>query len=275
MYITQFQESSFRPLATFEEDIDVTSGTAPGVTVRGDSLATWKEDVLPLRYRTQASTTNTQENQAVWLGWNNRIAGPDTTRMGPPARYAFVLPDSLSDRWALGPESTLDLMLTALDRTPGPRKDPAAEEERERPKGAERSGRGFFSRILSFLKPKGGAREDAGPQPPLRLSVEIVDAAGRTGSVLLNRYGPVRRPIEIRIQRRDDQTFAGNSEMVLQSYSIPLRDFLESGAQEVDLSNLREVRLVFDESPAGSVVLDDVGFSHMDPEFLRVSGASR
>ncbi len=281
MYITQFEESSFRPLATFEEDIDVTSGTASGVTIRGDSLATWKEDVLPFRSRTAPSDQNTQENQATWLGWNNQIAGKDTTRMGPAARYVLELPAALATSWELGPRSTLDFMLTALDETPGPRKDPEAEEARKGREAGEGEVPGkeggsrigsLFSGLFSFFSADDPEKEEEKDEPPVRLSVEVVDEAGRSGKVLLNRYGPVRRPIEIRIQRRDDQQYAANTEMVLQSYSIPLADFLSAGADAVDLSSLREIRLLFDESKAGAVVLDEIGFSRMDPAFLRVSG---
>ena len=275
MYITQFQESSFRPLATFEEDIDVTTGTSEGVRLRGDSLSTWKEDVLPFRYRTTQSTASTQENQAVWLGWNNRIAGEDTTRMGPPAAFSISLPEGLPEAWQLEPAGTLDFMLTALDQTPGPRKDPDAEEKGEksgRTGSGGRGGKGWrIPNPFSFLS--SGKKKEEEEKPPLRLSVQVVDAEGNTGKVLLNRYGPVRRPIEIRISRRDDQQYLGNTEMVLQSYSIPLKDFLAASDGTVELSRLREVRFLFDESTAGSLVLDEVGFSKMDPSFLRVSAA--
>jgi hypothetical protein len=281
MYITELETSSFRPLATFEEDIDVTSGTADGVGIRGDSLASWKEDVLPFRYRTSPSPTYTQENQAVWIGWNNRIAGRDTTRLGPPARYVLSLPEELATEWNLGPESTLDFMLTARDRTPGPRKDPEAEKKEDRgeesgeARGQSSGGGGGgwslpnpFSWLFS-----GDEDELEEEKEPLRLSVQVVDARGRTAKVLLNRYGPVRRPIKIRIARRDDQQYRGDSEMVLQSYSIPLGDFEVASDDGLDLTRLTEVRFLFDESVAGSVVLDEVGFSQMDPAFLAVSGA--
>jgi dienelactone hydrolase len=283
MYITQFQESSFRALATFEEDIDVTTGTAGGVEIRGDSLATWRENVLPFRSRGEASRTNTQENQAVWLGWNNRIAGKDTTRLGPPASYALKLPDTLAHAWDLGPETTLDFMLTALDRTPGPRKDPTAEEKEEQREekskeeeseegggwaaGIWKSVSGFFSGFL----PSEEEEVEEEEKPPVQFSVQVVDASGHTGQVLVNRYGPVRRPIEIRIQRREDQRYRGNTEMVLQSFSIPLSDFTSESSGALDLSRLREIRFLFDESKAGTVVLDEVGLSRMDPAFLAVS----
>ena len=181
------------------------------------------------------------------------------------------------------PETTLDLMLTARDGKPGPRKDPVEAEKKEE-EGAERdgdkrSGGGgfgigrFFLGLFSFLSSDDDREDGDKVEPPLRLSVQVVDARGRAAKVLLNDYGPVRRPIEIRIARRDDQQYAGNTEMVLQSYSIPLGDFLSGGADRVDLNQLKEVRLLFDESKAGSVVVDEVGFSRMNPAFLSVSGS--
>ena len=38
----------------------------------------------------------------VTLGWNNRIAGEDTTRMGPTASYSIELPDTLAT-WVVSP----------------------------------------------------------------------------------------------------------------------------------------------------------------------------
>ena len=249
--------------------------------IRGDSLSTWKEDILPFRSRSGPSTTNTQENQAVWLGWNNRIAGKDTTRVGPPAAYVVTLPDGLGAEWGLGPGSTLDFMLTALDRAPKPRKDPAADEEKKREGEEEGAGRGrsrikrFFAGLTSIFSFGGDEDDEKEAKPPLRLSVMVVDSEGNSGKVLLNRYGPVRRPIEIRIQRRDDQQYSGNTEMVLQSYSIPLEDFISAASGDLELSHLKEIQILFDESKAGTVVLDELGMSQMDQAFLKVSASGR
>ena len=50
MYITRFQESGYTPLAEYDEDVDVTTGSVPGVTLMGDSLGTWKEATLPVSF---------------------------------------------------------------------------------------------------------------------------------------------------------------------------------------------------------------------------------
>ncbi len=256
MYVTRFETSAFRPLANFEEDIDVTTGSTAGVTLQGDSLATWKEETLELRSANRNSTSQSQENQAVWLGWNNRIAGKDTTRTGPAARFTVHLPDGLARSWRLDDGTTLDLMLSATRGTPGPRKDPAQDTTQKAGDGGGRPPR-----------PSGKADDD---KPPIDLSVEVEDASGQTASLDLRRYGAIRRPLETHVLRRADleeRRFANPWELILQTYSIPLGDFLEQN-RRLDLGTLAAVRLVFDRSVAGEVVVDEIGLSDLDPAFL-------
>jgi len=255
MYITRYQTSAFRPLASFEEDIDVTSGSWPGVTLQGDSLATWKEETLELRSSNRNNTSASQENQAVWLGWNNRIAGADTTRTGPPARFTVSLPRGLARAWRLGSGTTLDFMLGATNAMPGPRSDPAADTTRQ---ADGRKGRRARSE-----------RNDE-EKPPVDLSVQVEDAAGRVASVDLRRYGAIRRPLETYVMRRSDmekRRFQDPWEQILQTYSIPLGDF-EAANPRIDLGSLAAVRLVFDRAERGEVVVDEIGFSNLDPAFL-------
>ena len=260
MYITRFETNAFRPLATFEEDIDVTRGTENGVTLRGDSLATWKESTLLLRSSNRENTSSSQENQAVTLGWNNRITGSDTTRHGPAASYTVELNGRLAARWALGRQHSLEFMLGPTNSMPGPRRDPspdtastADEEDRDEPD--DRGGRGS---------------DDDGDKPPVDLSIELADAAGRVASVRLGDYGAIRRPLETYILRRGDQEasrFRDHWELILQTYSIPLADFVEEN-ESLDLRQLTEIRFVFDRVHAGEVVVDQIGISELEPGFL-------
>lgn len=267
MYITRFETSAFRPLANFEEDIDVTTGTEAGVRIQGDSLSTWKEATLELRSSNRNNTSASQENQAVWLGWNNRIAGKDTTRVGPPGAFSIALPSGMARDWRLQAGTTLDLMLGVTEDLPGLRPDPAADSTKseEEKKNRERPSR------------RSGDQEEE--KPPVDLTVQVEDRAGERASVRLGEYGPVRRPLETHVMRRRDleeQRFAEAWEQVLQTYSIPLGDF-QSANPSLDLSELAVVRLVFDLATAGEVVVDQIGFSALDPAFLgaRVEGSRR
>tara|TARA_B100000929_G_scaffold115778_1_gene91903 strand:- start:411 stop:2330 length:1920 start_codon:yes stop_codon:yes gene_type:complete len=257
MYITRFETSGFRPLATFEEDIDITVGTEPGVFLKGDSLETWKEELLALRSSNRGNTSASQENQAVTIGWNNRISGPDTTRHGPPAQYSVELPEGLSGRWQLSEGHTLDFMLGPTNSVPSERGDPGKASSDEESGGRKEEG-----------TRDGGAGDEA--EPEVDLSVELEDATGRVARVTLSDYGAIRRPLDTWILRRADQErtrFADHWELILQTYSIPLGDF-KAKNQELDLGQLMTIRFVFDRVHAGEVSIDQIGFSDLDSAFL-------
>ena len=113
---------------------------------------------------------------------------------------------------------------------------------------------------------------EQGDEEPVDLSIEVVDSQGRSAKVALSAYGPIRRPLETHILRRGDleeQRFTELSEMVLQSYSIPLSDFTRL-RPALDLRSLSEIRLVFDLTEAGTVVVDDVGIAYLDPAYTSV-----
>ena len=149
-------------------------------------------------------------------------------------RFEVTLPDGLATSWGLSGAATLDFILAP------------------------------------------SSTADEGDAVSLDLSVEVVDASGRTASVPLSDYGAIRRPFEISLWRRADleaSRYPERWEVVPQSFSIPLSDFSATNSQ-IDLRSLREVRLVFDRTEAGAVVVDQIGFSALDPAFLsaRVEG---
>jgi dienelactone hydrolase len=248
MYITRFEESGFKPLATFDEDVDVTTGSVPGVTISGDSLATWKENALNLRSG-QNDPINTQ---VVTLGWNNHIRGDDTTKIGKPASYTVSLSDSLTQTLNIGRESAIYLSLAPTSAKPGPRA-PA----RDTTKKADSTKK---SDKKPAKKPNAKADKDS---TPVDLTVEVMDAAGHIARLPLTKFGVPRRPLQIHILRRHDQEqqrFPTQFEMVLQTYVMPMSDFV-AVAPQLDPAHLRSIRLVFDRLVAGTVVVDDIGVS--------------
>jgi hypothetical protein len=257
LYATRFQEGGFKSLASFTEDVDLITGSAPGVVLEGDSLSTWRENILPLRWRNANAG-----HQGVWLGWNNRIAGDDTTKRGRPASYTITIPDSLRAAWRVSGQSALAFSLGVTDQTPGPRA------------AAKDSTKADSTKADSAAKRPSPKKPTPKPPPkdslPVEITIEAVDAAGQAARVLLSRYGPVRRPVEVTVYRRkgrDKRNFAALYELTLQTFTIPLADLVAAEAR-FDPSRLAKVRLVFDRTLAATVVLTDVGLTTPDPAFL-------
>jgi dienelactone hydrolase len=283
MYVTQFQDGTFLPLATFEEDIDVTSGSTKGVGLMGDSLSTWRERDLALRSRNRANTSASQVNQAVWLGWNREVRGSED--LGRPATFTISVPDTLGAAWGVGASASLQLSLAATDDEPGPRAAADTTGSQDGPNEAtdnqdgleETGGRtdgadGPSSNADAGTASVGDEGDEEDTDEPINLSIEVVDSRGRSAKVTLGNYGPIRRPLETRILRRADQEedrFDELYELVLQTFSIPLSDFTRVDPA-LDLRTLAEIRLVFDLSEAGTVVLDDVGIAFLDDAYTAV-----
>ena len=259
MYLTRFMESGFHSLASFGEDVEVASGTAPGVTIVAESLATWKEGVVPLRW-----TNANAGHSAVWLGWNNRIAGPDTMKTGKPASYSVSLSDSLRSAWGVGSGSAVAFSLSTTTATPGPRAAPKDTTKKDSTKAAGPK------KPAPKPPPTPKKVPTAADSLPIELSIEVVDSKGTSARLPVGRYGPVRRPIEVTVLKRkgrDKSNFANLWEMIPQSYVIPLADFV-AAAPALDPSRLATIRWVFDGTRAGTVVITDVGLTNIDPVFL-------
>ena len=252
MYITRFQENGYKPLANFEEDVDVITGSVAGVSLTGDSLSTWKEDALNLRWQNTPMNDN-----AVWLGWNRHIAGDDTTKLGRPASYTIALTDSISHALHVDVRSSIYLSVAPTEAKPGPREAPKDSTKRDSSKARP--------------KPKPPeTKKDAKDTTTIDFTVELVDANNVTARLPLTRYGAPRRPLETHVLRRADREqsqFANTYELVLQTYVMPLADFVTASPQFAP-DKLRAIRLVFDRAVVGTIILDDIGVSAIDPAFL-------
>jgi hypothetical protein len=114
-------------------------------------------------------------------------------------------------------------------------------------------------------QPKGADQPSAAtptkdqPPQPLDFSVELADGAGAVARLPISRFRAVPLPLVARFTKlRDESGFYGKAtEPVLQDFELPLASFV-AAAPRLDPSSLRVIRLVFDRSPKGVVILEDV-----------------
>ncbi len=250
MYLTRYADANTRWLATFDEDVDVTTGTAPGVRITTDSLSSWKENDVAARSR-----GGTFRSNVATVGWNNTPAGKDTTAPRSPARFTVSVPDSVRRAWNVAGGSALLVTIGSTDTKPGPRKVP-----RDTTKPEPKADGAKSAKPTKPTKPKVTPPKDTTPPD---FSIELEDTAGRTARMPLSTFGAVRRPLESFIYRRkgrDKTVFPTLAEPVMQTYVIPLAAFAK-GANAFDPSSLRNVRLVFDRARIGAVMIDDIGIT--------------
>ena len=163
------------------------------------------------------------ETRGVTLGWNRSTTAD-------PAWYALTLPVG----FPVTRESVLTFHLADARREPSPplRGDGSGQRESARPTPAQDGGIDF--------------------------TVELEDATGTTTRVPLSHVSALRRQIEAQVPKGALLTNAPRSEVVFQVYSLPLASF-EAENPTFEPETLRTIRLVFDRTQRGVVILDDVG----------------
>jgi len=241
VFVTRFADSATRMIATYEEDVDLTTATLPGARLEQQGLALWREQYLPFK-------SGTTRDAVVYLGWKE--PGKDKARdkakdkepkPGPPS-YTITLPAGLGAEWALSGDSELRFALAQVDRKP-PDDEPADGDRKDE-----------------------GKKDEKEPDPThpkrLDLTVELTSANGPSVRLPLSRFRAIPVILEARMTKFWDEqaVFQKSSEPVLQSFVLPLSAFIQADSR-FDPAALSAIRLVFDRSPTGVVALDDVAIA--------------
>jgi hypothetical protein len=236
-YISRFRGSSFRPVADFEEDLDVSTASLQGSAIEAENLVVWRERDLPFRDK------SLQHNNAVYLGWKHKTGDEGSA----PPSYSITLPEHFAQEANLGPATVLSFALAHADervKRPGEKNTEAREEESSR-----------------------------GTIEPIDLMLELVDAQGNIARCPFSRVASIPTPLRVqfvKLRKMNRQDYGDAWEPALQTYEVPLSIFTELSPQ-IDLPSLRTVRWRFDRSPTGVIILDDVGFSGTAPTVNRAA----
>jgi hypothetical protein len=229
LYINRYQDTSYVPLASFDEDADLTTTSAPGGHIAGENLSVWNEGKIPWR-------DGDRGYNGVFLGWNR-------AKDAPAATYAITLPEGAAAKWHLGQGSTIELSIAALDEDaplPGKKKDA----EKEKKKGEDKSKK----------------KERESPD----FTIELVTADGATASAPVSRFLSIPPPFKekfTKLAKMDDAAYTQDWEAVFQSVRIPLSDFQAvNTSKPFDPAKLAVVRLKFDRTPMYKICISGVGF---------------
>jgi dienelactone hydrolase len=278
IFISYFSDTSWRPLCDFEEDVDVSTGSADQVTVSGEHLAVWREQHL--KYRKQGS----KRNAVVYLGWRagedeqsagddesataseDEAASGDETTASPdnepaedgwPASYTVSLPEGLAAEWQLTPESLLVLAMAEADETPP---EPEAEENGE--ENGKESSDAAEPEEEPEVEEKADDEADEEEDEPIDLTIELTASDGTVARLALSSQRLLPPVLRSRFTKLPDEGFAYGSdwEPALQTFELPLTAFVEA-VPGFDPAGLISIRLVFDRTPEAVIIVDDIGFA--------------
>jgi len=221
IYINRFQDAAYVPLATYQEDADITTTTAPGGRIAGEKLSIWREGRIPWR-------GGDRDYNGVFLGWNR-------AKSAPAASYTVTLPEGAAAKWHLGTASTIELSIAALDEDaplPGKNKDEKKEEKKK-----DRESPDFTIELVTSdgVTAAAPVSRFAAIPPPLKEKFTKLD------------------PMESAAYEKD-------WEPVLQTVRARFGAFQSAGPRAFDPAKLSTVRLRFDRTAMSVICISGIGF---------------
>jgi len=226
VHLNQFQESSAHILCTYEEDLDLSTGTCGIDSIGASELALWKEGRIPKKW-------GDYQNNGVFLGWNNEkdsIAGT----------YYIALDASQAAKL----EGSVALTFLAADAQvdPGDRKDEAAEESENSGDRDDDSG------------------EDEDPIP-VDFTIVLRDTSGMEYRAKLGDFQLLQPAIKPAIYKSRLFWDDPESEVIMQYISIPLDRIKNEYEECIAAGAISSIGFIFDAEKKGTVLLDQIGFS--------------
>jgi dienelactone hydrolase len=245
-YVTRYQDPGYTFLADFEEDIDLTTGATEGTTIDGVGLAVWREEFQS--YRKEGS----KRNGVVVLGWRHDEGGAEDEEPSSSPRYAITLADG-SDA-DLNIESDTVFVFSVADTGDSP---PLDEGDGEEDDGEDEDD----TEDDESEADEEAEEEDADPEP-VDFTIEVTMADGSVASVVLSSIRRLVPPLPSRFSKLPTEGWAWGRawEPTLQTVEVPLSTFSEQ-ILDFDPSSITGVALVFDQTPEGVVIVDDIGFA--------------
>lgn len=237
LYVNRYQDASYVPLASFSEDADLTTTTAPGGSIVGENLSVWHEGHIPWR-------DGNRDYNGVFLGWK-RAKG------APAATYTLTLPSGAATKWQLGEASTIELSVAAMDEDaelPGKKTEEQKKKEEEEKKKKEK---------------EQGSKKKEREAPDF--TIELVASDGETESVPVSKFVAIPPPFKEKFTKLavlDEEGYKKDWEPVFQTVRIPLASFQTTdGAKRIDPGKLSAVKLKFDRTEMSVICISGIGFA--------------
>ncbi|MBD3414660.1 MAG: hypothetical protein GF421_09560 [Candidatus Aminicenantes bacterium] len=237
IYINRFEDSLFRPIVHFEEDVEVTTGSLKGSRIRGQNLAVWREKDLGFRRR------GTKNNNVAYVGWRSGEQVPV---------YSIELTEDNRKDLKVDDDSLLVFSLAPADEKP-PEPEKGEQDDNKNQEKPDKKGKKKDQKN----KKKGDQDQT---EEPLDISIELIDSQGHSAQLVLSEFQNIPPVLKSQFTKiKDESDIYGKAyEPTLQIFEIPLSQFSEA-FPEFDPVFLKGIHFVFDQSQEGVIILDRIG----------------
>ncbi len=267
IYLNQFQDASFAPLASFDEDFEVTTTTADSIQISSKNLTVWKEQEIQLKWGKKGS-------RAAYIGWHydeDLLEKQDSlngkkqfAKISDSIRASYSLKrlkpfknmDSTSVLTFSLAESTAD----SSPKTKGKWIDNNNSNDEKEEDPSEGNDTAVENEDSEQENNNDEETEDENePEPPIDFSIQLTDTSGQSVVFPLSRFSALQRQIDVKLWKISEITGDSQSENIFQTYIFPL-EALGGLNSEFDINQINTVDFIFDKTSKGVIILDNIGF---------------
>ena len=102
-------------------------------------------------------------------------------------------------------------------------------------------------------------KKDKDKKDSLDFTIIIKDYNNNSVQLPVSHYSYIQPQIEVKIMKADFLTKTAKSEIVFQTFFLPLADFKEKNPV-FDPAHIKEISFAMDKTPEGVLVIDNIGF---------------
>ncbi len=232
IYLSQFEDSNTNYICTFEEDFDVNTSSIEEGKISSENVSIWREESIGLKSGKKGS-------KACVIGWNML----EENKKGVPVySIEFSNPVSLVDS-----NSVFVFSAAKLN-----------EIGKLIPK--EKIAFNTKNDILSdFSRSSYKAKSNSATNTFIDFSIVFIDDNEEFIRFSLSDYSYLQDEIKVSISKTDFVKGITESEKIFQTFMFPLSK-IDKKNFKFDRSRIKSIHFVFDKTPKGTVMFDDIGF---------------
>ncbi|MDT0606833.1 hypothetical protein [Croceitalea rosinachiae] len=249
VYLSQFEDSSFKSVANFDEDFDVSTATQQDGRITAENLTIWREQEIKLKSQEKGS-------RALFVGWDydfdNKKKTMESVADSVIANYAISLSSAKID-------STAVLVFSA-----------AESKEKTDPKSGGKWVKGIENENAADDDTEQKEDEDEIAEDdedqdeeeikvPIDFTIQLKDSVGQQISFPLSTFSPLQRTIEVMINKTGFLNDDKESEIVYQTFYFPFEE-LQKMNPDFSFTAIEKLIFIFDKNENGVISIDNIGF---------------
>lgn len=252
IYLNQFEDSSFKALASFDEDFDVSNTTQYDGKVSTQNLSVWREQEIKLKFQQK-------ESRALFVGWHYKLEKEEQSIESVPdsliASYTIEFTPT-----AIDSSSALVFSMAESQESSNPKsKGKWVDKKDKKKKDKEKEDKDKEQEKAEKKEQKKDKKDKEEPKKPLDFTIQLIDTTGQSFAFPLSDFSALQRTIEVVIEKMAFIKGDTESENVFQTFYFSLEN-IQKKYPDFKPAKLAAIRFVFDKNESGVVVIDNIGF---------------